>query len=119
MLVYFKCDLLIGLLTSGWLLILVKLSNFYNAFGEDPTTLIHGSHIQLAIAVKAIAWIMQFVGHGLMEKRAPALLTNLLFANIAPFFVTAEIMKMVFGYKAQECREFDKTIEADIAYYRL
>ncbi|KAH3687375.1 hypothetical protein WICPIJ_001652 [Wickerhamomyces pijperi] len=38
-----------------------------------------------------IGWIVQFIGHGFFEKRAPALLDNLLQALVlAPFFVVFE-----------------------------
>lgn len=37
-----------------------------------------GDAVQIAAAVHALCWIAQFLGHGLAEKRAPALLDNLL-----------------------------------------
>ena len=42
------------------------------AFGQDP------SHTPAIIAIHVLCWIAQFVGHGFAEKRAPALLDNLL-----------------------------------------
>ena len=42
------------------------------AFGQNP------SHTPAIIAIHVLCWIAQFVGHGLAEKRAPALLDNLL-----------------------------------------
>ena len=47
-------------------------------------------------------WIAQFIGHGLFEKRAPALLTNLGFAFFAPFFITFEVMNVLFGFREGE-----------------
>jgi uncharacterized membrane protein YGL010W len=44
------------------------------------------------------SWIAQFVGHGVFEKRAPALLDNLLYTLAAPLFVVVEIM-FELGYK--------------------
>ena len=42
------------------------------AFGKDP------SHTPSIIAIHVLCWIAQFIGHGVAEKRAPALLDNLL-----------------------------------------
>ena len=42
------------------------------AFGKNP------SHTPAIIAIHVLCWIAQFAGHGLAEKRAPALLDNLL-----------------------------------------
>jgi len=33
--------------------------------------------MKYATAVHVFAWVMQFIGHGVFEKRAPALLDNL------------------------------------------
>ncbi|KAK9323347.1 hypothetical protein V1517DRAFT_320498 [Lipomyces orientalis] len=46
-----------------------------------------------------ISWILQFVGHAVYEKRAPALLDNLLQALVlAPFFVIFEFV-FRFGFR--------------------
>jgi hypothetical protein len=42
------------------------------AFAQRP------DHFAVGGAVHAICWIAQFLGHGVAEKRAPALLDNLL-----------------------------------------
>jgi len=43
--------------------------------------------------VFGLAWIAQFVGHGVYEKRAPALFDNLVQAVfLAPFFVWFEVL---------------------------
>mmetsp|Transcript_12372 Transcript_12372/g.15779 ORF Transcript_12372/g.15779 Transcript_12372/m.15779 type:complete len:192 (+) Transcript_12372:11-586(+) len=42
--------------------------------------------------VNICSWIAQFIGHGVFEKRAPAIKTNLGFALLAPFFITFEVM---------------------------
>lgn len=34
--------------------------------------------VKNAAILHAVSWIMQFIGHGVAEKRAPALLDNLL-----------------------------------------
>ena len=42
------------------------------AFGQNP------SDTPAIIAIHVLCWMAQFVGHGLAEKPAPALLDNLL-----------------------------------------
>ena len=49
--------------------------------------------------VNIVSWIMQFIGHGLFEKRSPAITTNILFGLLAPFFITFELMNGVFGFQ--------------------
>ena len=71
------------------------------------------------LAIHCIGWISQFVGHGVYEQRAPALLTNGLFAFIAPFFCTFELLNIGFHYKEEIKKECDLIIESDIAWYRL
>eukprot|EP00096_Caligus_rogercresseyi_P004490 TRINITY_DN1877_c0_g1_i1.p1 TRINITY_DN1877_c0_g1~~TRINITY_DN1877_c0_g1_i1.p1 ORF type:complete len:206 (+),score=10.30 TRINITY_DN1877_c0_g1_i1:41-619(+) len=52
-----------------------------------------------ALGVHVGAWILQFIGHGVFERRAPALLDNVFQAFItAPLFVLLEVM-FYFGYK--------------------
>nr|XP_034914776.1 LOW QUALITY PROTEIN: 2-hydroxy-palmitic acid dioxygenase MPO1-like [Populus alba] len=47
-----------------------------------------------------VCWTGQFIGHGVFEKRAPALLDNLVQAFImAPFFVLLEALQTSFGYE--------------------
>mmetsp|Transcript_5161 Transcript_5161/g.9484 ORF Transcript_5161/g.9484 Transcript_5161/m.9484 type:complete len:218 (-) Transcript_5161:245-898(-) len=51
------------------------------------------------VCVHIMGWLLQFYGHGLHEKRMPALLTNLSQAVLmAPLFVYLEILAF-FGYK--------------------
>jgi len=87
--------------------------------GTDPSSPLYGKAYQTLMIVSALSWITQFLGHGVFEKRAPALLKNVLFANIAPFFVTFEWLHALFGYRSGEIVELNKEVEADIAHYRL
>jgi uncharacterized membrane protein YGL010W len=46
-----------------------------------------------AVALHVVAWVAQFVGHGVFEKRAPALLNSLHQALLdAPIFVVIEVL---------------------------
>ncbi|EFH65236.1 hypothetical protein ARALYDRAFT_316383 [Arabidopsis lyrata subsp. lyrata] len=53
-----------------------------------------------SLTLKLLCWSGQFLGHGLFEKRAPALFNNLLQAFLmGPFFVLLEVLQSVFGYE--------------------
>jgi len=68
-------------------------------------------HISKAALLHVASWIAQFLGHGLAEKRAPALLDNLIGAVVlAPFFVHLEIL-FALGYRP----EFHKHINNEIS----
>ncbi|CAN8292556.1 unnamed protein product [Cochlearia groenlandica] len=55
---------------------------------------------KVGLASQLLCWTGQFLGHGLFEKRAPALLDNLVQAFLmAPFFVLLEVLQLVFGYE--------------------
>ncbi|CCF51746.1 hypothetical protein NDA11_007311 [Ustilago hordei] len=65
---------------------------------------------KIAIGIKALGWISQFYGHGVHERRAPALLDNLLGAVVlAPFFVFLEVI-FHFGYR----RELQKELKNEV-----
>ncbi|CAH1417097.1 unnamed protein product [Lactuca virosa] len=55
---------------------------------------------KVVLVVQLVSWIAQFVGHGAFERRAPALLDNILQAFLmAPFFVLFEALHNFFGYE--------------------
>ena len=71
------------------------------------------------------------MGHGVYEskcqinsslivflERAPALVSNLVFVFIAPFFAVFEVMNILTGYRQKDIDQFEKIIQADIAHYR-
>ncbi|KAJ9461805.1 putative endoplasmic reticulum membrane protein [Diplonema papillatum] len=48
---------------------------------------------KIAIGVHIASWIAQFIGHGVFEKRAPALFTSFFQSLfLAPFFVSLEVL---------------------------
>ncbi|KAL8130306.1 hypothetical protein V2J09_019461 [Rumex salicifolius] len=60
----------------------------------------HAFCVQVVLAAQVICWTFQFLGHGVFEKRAPALLDNLSQAFLmAPFFVLLEALELFFGYE--------------------
>ncbi|GFZ07728.1 ER membrane protein, putative [Actinidia rufa] len=55
---------------------------------------------EVVLAAQLFCWTGQFIGHGVFEKRAPALLDNLVQAVLmAPFFVLLEALRSFFGYE--------------------
>ncbi len=64
--------------------------------------------IPYSIGLFVFAWIVQFIGHGIYEKRAPALLDNLVQALVlAPYFVFFEYM-FALGFRKEVKKKMDK-----------
>ncbi|KAL5553752.1 hypothetical protein UlMin_041153 [Ulmus minor] len=55
---------------------------------------------KVVLVAQIVCWTGQFIGHGVYEGRAPALLDNLVQALImAPFFVLLEVLQSFFHYE--------------------
>lgn len=71
-----------------------------------------------ALAIHVVSWLLQFVGHGVFEGRAPALLDNLVQALfLAPFFVWLEVLFML-GYRPDLKARLDKSIQQEIKNFK-
>jgi 2-hydroxy fatty acid dioxygenase len=71
-----------------------------------------------AIAINVVSWIAQFIGHGVFEGRAPALLDNLIQAFfLAPFFVWFEVL-FFFGYRPELKSRLNTAIEVEIKKFK-
>jgi len=76
------------------------------------------SSLQVAGGLFVVSWIAQFLGHGLAEKRAPALLDNLVQALVlAPFFVHLEVLFKV-GYRPTFQKQLHNDINVEITRVR-
>jgi uncharacterized membrane protein YGL010W len=74
--------------------------------------------LQVAIFVHVSAWILQFIGHGIFEGRAPALLDSWDQAFLtAPLFVLMEIA-MFFGYRREFHDKCMVQVEKNIADFK-
>jgi len=72
----------------------------------------------LSIAIHAIGWVFLFTGHGVAEKRAPALLDSLFQSLvIAPFFVWLEVL-FALGYRKSFQHEVEGAISKEIQKFR-
>jgi len=88
------------------------------AYGKYLTSTYGATANYWALGVHIFSWIAQFVGHGVFEGRAPALLDNLYQAFfLAPFFVWMEVL-FYFGYRPGLKSRLDKAVEAEVKKFR-
>ena len=88
------------------------------AFSNHLTTTYGPTANYWALAVFVFSWILQFVGHGVFEGRAPALLDNLVQALfLAPFFVWMEVL-FFLGYRPELKSRVDIAVQKDIEIFK-
>merc|ERR1719209_380799 len=74
---------------------------------------------QAVLAVHVAAWVAQFIGHGVFEGRAPALIESWDQALItAPLFVLLEVLFFFFGYRNAFYKECMKEVEQNIEEFK-
>ncbi|TCD66841.1 hypothetical protein EIP91_000919 [Steccherinum ochraceum] len=79
----------------------------------------HPELFTYVLGIHVACWILQFIGHGVAEKRAPALFDNLLQAIfLAPFFVHIEILFTLFGYNPELQKHLKNDVGVEIARIR-
>jgi uncharacterized membrane protein YGL010W len=101
---------------AGTLLAIIGLAA--TAFGNSMRLENPIATNKVALAVHVVCWIMQFIGHGVFERRAPALIDNLLQAIfLAPLFVWLEIL-FILGYRPELKARVDKLVEKEIAKFK-
>ncbi|EFX04801.1 duf962 domain containing protein [Grosmannia clavigera kw1407] len=72
-----------------------------------------------ALAAHIVCWILQFVGHGKFERRAPALFDSLFQAIfLAPLFVWLKLL-FAFGYRQELQGRVDRDVRKAVAKYRM
>lgn len=98
--------------------ILLPIIIGWTAYSNHLTSTCARTSNQAAIAVEIVSWVAQFVGHGVFEKRAPALLDNLLQAFVlAPFFVFMEGLFML-GYRPELQKRVSAEVEKEVKKFR-
>ena len=71
-----------------------------------------------ALGIFVTSWIAQFVGHGVFEGRAPALLDNVVQAIfLAPFFVWMEIL-FACGYRPELHARVENAVQQEVEKYQ-
>ncbi|KAJ3177807.1 hypothetical protein HK101_010189 [Irineochytrium annulatum] len=69
----------------------------------------------VAGVIHIVSWIMQFLGHGIAEKRRPALMDNLIHALVlAPFFVFTELI-FSLGYNPSLAKHLQAITDKKVA----
>nr|ALS04675.1 endoplasmic reticulum membrane protein YGL010W [Pseudodiaptomus poplesia] len=98
---------------------LIILVNLHTGWLVSTYTTIGGYPLwQALVAYNVVLWILQFIGHGVFEKRAPALLDSLDQAFItAPLFVLLEIL-FYFGYRKKFYKDCMKQVEKNISEFK-
>jgi uncharacterized membrane protein YGL010W len=82
------------------------------------TATVPGPANYIAFAIFATSWAAQFVGHGVFEGRAPALLDNLAQALLlAPFFVWLELLFWC-GYRPALRDRVEKAVKVEVDKFR-
>ncbi|TVY19945.1 putative endoplasmic reticulum membrane protein, partial [Lachnellula arida] len=94
--------------------ILLPIIIGWTAYANHLTNTYTSSANTVGIAVEIFAWVAQFIGHGVYEHRAPALLDNLVQALVlAPFFVFMEGL-FKFGYRPELQKRVNEAVEKEI-----
>jgi uncharacterized membrane protein YGL010W len=110
---YPSLDLVAGSLCIPLIWGLHYFSTFWLPLALPADVLFHG-----ALLLHVAAWIAQFAGHYIWEKRAPALFDSLLQAIfIAPFFVWLECL-FFLGYNKELQSKVKGDAAKDIAAFR-
>lgn len=88
------------------------------AYSNHLTTVAPYTSNYIAVGVFLFSWIVQFLGHGVFEGRAPALLDNVFQAFVlAPFFVWMEFL-FYLGYRPELKGRVDKMVEKEVAKFQ-
>ncbi|RQM05221.1 hypothetical protein DH86_00004229 [Scytalidium sp. 3C] len=94
---------------------LEKQLTFYGAYHHNHVNV--GIHMIFVPTILATSLLL-FVGHGVFEGRAPALLDNLVQALVmAPFFVFLEIL-FKFGYRPELQARVEKNVLQQIEKFK-
>lgn len=111
---YLVIDLPVGIVAVAWMLPTCMHAHDQVLRYSDADYYGY-TQMEFMLYLHVIAWIAQFMGHYFFEERSPALLSNLAFALLAPFFITFETMNYLFGYQeGDRMRRLQYFIDQDI-----
>eukprot|EP00055_Hartaetosiga_balthica_P010154 m.42459 g.42459 ORF g.42459 m.42459 type:complete len:142 (-) comp7059_c0_seq1:892-1317(-) len=107
---YLAMDPFAGLIASGLIALSYTTAYLFSQSNENA--------VIIAIAIHLTGWVIQFYGHFVHERRAPALFDNLFQALFqAPFFVLLELMFQL-GYRKDLSKRIYDNAERDIAAWK-
>ncbi|KAJ0399419.1 hypothetical protein ATCC90586_000393 [Pythium insidiosum] len=90
---------------------------FANWLAHNAPSLFGVSAWVIALPIHLVAWTLQFIGHGVYERRKPALLDSLDQAIItAPMFVLLEVL-FAAGYRPNLYRRVMAQVEINVAAF--
>ncbi|KAK1926195.1 putative endoplasmic reticulum protein [Papiliotrema laurentii] len=119
---YIALDAFLGLTCLPWMSLVYLTATYTYHFPPSwaPfSTAAHPTAVPLAWIVFTSAWIGQFIGHGVFERRAPALKDNLVQAIVtAPFFVHLEFMFEVFGVRPDLAKRVKHRVGARVRAFQ-
>ncbi|GAB9469280.1 hypothetical protein Gpo141_00006562 [Globisporangium polare] len=108
---YIALDAIAGTLGAA---IIFAVYLFANYFEQAAPELYGVPAWQIAVPVHIAAWILQFIGHGVFERRKPALLDSLDQALItAPMFVLLEAL-FPLGYRPKLYARVMKQVKINV-----
>ena len=119
---YYRVDFVTAITYTAWTIPQMIAAQYLAAHKSEFEFEIGGhtrSLLWITTCIHILGWLAQFYGHGVHEGRAPALMDNLGFMFLAPFFATFECLNYAFSYR--EGPEMDKVrvaINKDIEDYK-
>jgi len=117
MVAFILMEPLVGSVGAGMVLALHSLT--FKLSQEVEVDPLSGLQLwKIVLALHIFLWVLQFIGHGVFEKRAPALLDSLDQALItAPLFVLLEVFCFC-GYRPQFYKKCMKQVEENIGKFK-
>lgn len=108
---YLSLDIIFGVISTPIMLYFSMMStDFMDTKGSGG--------LKIFAAIHVVSWLVQFVGHGAFEHRAPALLDNLSQALLlAPMFVMFEFANLL-GLRKGIMDQVDELVKPEIAKFR-
>jgi len=117
--IYVACYLVMEPFVGGCATVLLCFILGQTASLVDANTVVLGHPVwKVALAIHITGWILQFIGHGVFEGRAPALLDSLDQAFLtAPLFVFMEVF-FFFGYRPSFHAEIMQVVQQNVEEFR-
>ena len=103
---YLVLDYALGVAAVLLFTVLMVAALHLDRFGTRMAWWISGS-------VFVLGWVVQFIGHGVWEKRRPALMDNLTQVFVAPIFLVAETA-FAMGLKSELRDEVHRKMKAHL-----
>ncbi|KAF1329317.1 putative endoplasmic reticulum membrane protein c16e8.02, partial [Globisporangium splendens] len=108
---YMALDIFAGTIGAAMIFCIYVFANYF----EKAAPELYGVPAwQIALPIHVVAWILQFIGHGVFERRKPALLDSLDQALItAPMFVLLEAL-FPLGYRPKLYERVMKQVKINV-----